>query len=46
MMNYGMQEADAVTAGGFIRACLHLDPDERASVGQLVEHPWMDMCYG
>jgi len=31
MIDYGVQEADAATAGAFIRACLHLDLDRRPS---------------
>jgi len=41
MMNYGLREADAVTAGAFLRECMRLDPSEQLSARQLVEHPWL-----
>ena len=42
MMNYGLPEVDAVSAGAFIRVCLHLDPDERPEAEDLFGHPWME----
>jgi len=45
MMNYGLAEADATAAGSFVRACLHLDPDERPSASDLCGHPWLENAY-
>ena len=45
MMNYGLPEAHAVPAASFIRACLHLDPDERPSARDLIPHKWVYSGY-
>jgi serine/threonine-protein kinase SRPK3 len=44
MMNYGLPEAEAASAADFIRACLHLDPEERSSASDLLDHPWLEMA--
>ena len=46
MMNYGLPEAEvAAAAARFIRACLHLNPQERTSANDLMAHPWLENAY-
>lgn len=35
-----LSAADVVLAADFIRACLRLDPERRATAAQLLEHPF------
>ncbi|KAH0826202.1 hypothetical protein J3R83DRAFT_5642 [Lanmaoa asiatica] len=39
MTNYDLPEAEVVPAARFIRACLHLNPEERSSATDLEAHP-------
>jgi serine/threonine-protein kinase SRPK3 len=36
-----LADCDINPAAEFIRACLRLDPDDRPTAAQLLEHPWM-----
>jgi serine/threonine-protein kinase SRPK3 len=45
MANYRIPEADAAHAAAFIRACLHLNPEERSTAVDLLHHPWLEMAY-
>ncbi|OJA19610.1 hypothetical protein AZE42_13233 [Rhizopogon vesiculosus] len=45
MTNYGLQAVEAASAAAFIRACLHLDSEERSSASDLRDHPWLEMAY-
>jgi len=45
MTNYGLQAVEAASAAAFIRACLHLDSEERSSASDLLNHPWLEMTY-
>ncbi len=45
MLNYGLPEAEVTSAARFIRACLHLNPQERSSAKDLVAHPWLENAY-
>ncbi|OJA09420.1 hypothetical protein AZE42_03068 [Rhizopogon vesiculosus] len=41
MTNYGLQAVEAASAAAFIRACLHLDSEERSSASDLLTiHGW------
>ena len=47
MMDYGLSEANTTAAGAVVHACLHLDPDRRPQVNDLLDHPCMEsdhMC--
>jgi serine/threonine-protein kinase SRPK3 len=45
MANYRIPEADAAHAAAFIRACLHLNPEERSTALDLLHHPWLETAY-
>ncbi|KDR77477.1 hypothetical protein GALMADRAFT_65792 [Galerina marginata CBS 339.88] len=45
MVNYGLPEAEVIPAANFIRACLHLNPEERSSASDLEAHPWLETAY-
>lgn len=45
MANYRIPEADAAHAAAFIRACLHLNPEERFTAVDLLRHPWLETAY-
>jgi serine/threonine-protein kinase SRPK3 len=45
MANYKIPEADAAHAAAFIRACLHLNPEERSTAVDLLHHPWLETAY-
>ena len=45
MINYGLPEAEVVPAAEFIRACLHLNPEERSSARDLMAHPWLKKAF-
>ncbi|KAF8902208.1 kinase-like protein [Gymnopilus junonius] len=45
MMNYGLPESEVGPAASFIRACLHLNPEERSSARELEIHPWLANAY-
>ena len=45
MINYGLPEAGVVPAAEFIRACLHLNPEERSSARDLMAHPWLAKAF-
>jgi serine/threonine protein kinase len=36
-----LADCDINPAAEFIRGCLRLDPDDRPTAAQLLEHPWM-----
>ncbi|KAJ8582922.1 kinase-like protein [Rhizopogon salebrosus TDB-379] len=40
MINYGLPEPEATSAAAFINVCLRLDPEERPSAGDILDHPW------
>jgi serine/threonine-protein kinase SRPK3 len=42
MMEYGLPEAEVIPAANFIRACLHLNPEERSPASDLELHPWLE----
>jgi serine/threonine-protein kinase SRPK3 len=42
---HGLPEAEVPSAVEFIRACLHLDPEERSSAADLDAHPWLEKAY-
>ena len=39
------RQAEAVPAAGFIRACLHLNPEERSLARDLLAHPWLEKAF-
>jgi serine/threonine-protein kinase SRPK3 len=41
MINCGLPEAEVAPAAEFIRACLHLDLNDRSSAAHLAAHPWL-----
>lgn len=45
MMNDGLPKIEATPAAEFIRACLHLNPNERSSATDLVAHPWLKKAF-
>ncbi|KAG1817245.1 uncharacterized protein BJ212DRAFT_1299388 [Suillus subaureus] len=45
MIKSSLSEAEAAATTAFIHACLHLDPEERFSVSDLLEHPWLESAY-
>lgn len=45
IMNYDLPEAEAAPAAAFIRSCLHLNPEERASASDLEVHPWLERAF-
>lgn len=45
MLNYGLPEAEVAAAARFIRDCLRLNPQERASAKDLIAHPWLENAY-
>jgi serine/threonine-protein kinase SRPK3 len=45
MINYGLPEPEATSAAAFIGVCLHLDPEERSSASDLLDHPWLEMAH-
>jgi serine/threonine-protein kinase SRPK3 len=45
MMEYGLPEAEVIPAANFLRACLHLNPEERSSASDLEAHPWLETAY-
>jgi serine/threonine protein kinase len=45
MINYGLPEPEATSAAAFISVCLHLDPEERSSASDLLDHPWLEMAH-
>jgi len=45
MANYRIPVADVAHAGAFIRACLHLNPEERSTAVNLLHHPWLETAY-
>jgi serine/threonine-protein kinase SRPK3 len=45
MINYGLPEPEATSAAAFISVCLRLDPEERSSASDVLDHPWLEMAY-
>ena len=45
MVTYGLPEADATPAAAFIRSCLHLNPEERPTAEDLLDHSWLETAY-
>jgi len=45
MINYGLPKADAAPAAAFMRACLRLNPDERSTTKDLLDHPWLKRAH-
>ena len=42
MIRSGLPQAEVFPAAEFIRACLHLNPEERSSAADLDAHPWLE----
>ncbi|KAJ8590602.1 hypothetical protein M405DRAFT_932698 [Rhizopogon salebrosus TDB-379] len=45
MINYGLPEPEATSAAAFISVCLRLDPEERSSASDILDHSWLEMAY-
>lgn len=43
LANYqSLPEGDADVCASFLKACLHLNPANRASAAELLQHPWLE----
>jgi len=45
MINYGLPEGDAAPAAAFIRTCLRLNPEQRSTAKDLLNHSWLNRAH-